>query len=329
MGTRNGDESTLRWLTSTLAIFVLLHGHPLFLAEIKPNILPATQCTAAPLRLWPPRALCTLHHLQSPIRPPTQPLHLSTARPQLTTSHNPRRAPTQRLTQRQRRPPSGTRETPRAARLPRRPHDARPVNASLPHPPLPFAQRPITPRSFGQRAMQTCAHCTTQADYALHALPPALLSYTLAAVVLGATTARGTARESRRAVGLIVLVVGALAEAYWAYTVPISIASAARRSATPPDVIMVRTHPVLCSPFCVVLFFQWGHYGTVARYALVPPSCALPCTTTSTAPPPSPTCATSTPAHAAAHRARRRRAPRARAPPAPRDGEHAARTGTP
>lgn len=88
---------------------------------------------------------------------------------------------------------------------------------------------------FGQRAMQTCAHCTTQADYALHALPPALLSYTLAAVVLGATTARGTARESRRGVGLIVLVVGALAEAYWAYTVPISIPSAARRSAHPSN----------------------------------------------------------------------------------------------
>ncbi|KAH9026318.1 hypothetical protein EDB83DRAFT_2425861 [Lactarius deliciosus] len=88
---------------------------------------------------------------------------------------------------------------------------------------------------FGQRAIQTCTHCTTQADYALHALPPALLSYTLAAAVLGATTARGTGCESRRGVGLIVLVVGALAEAYWAYTVPISIPSA-RRSAD--DIIM-------------------------------------------------------------------------------------------
>ncbi|KAH9000949.1 hypothetical protein EDB86DRAFT_2904183 [Lactarius hatsudake] len=90
---------------------------------------------------------------------------------------------------------------------------------------------------FGQRAIQTCTHCTTQADYALHALPPALLSYTLAAAVLGATTARGTGCESRRGVGLIVLVVGALAEAYWAYTVPISIPSA-RRSADHDDIIM-------------------------------------------------------------------------------------------
>jgi hypothetical protein len=97
--------------------------------------------------------------------------------------------------------------------------------------------------------MQNCAHCTTQADYALHALPPALLSYTLAAVVLGTTTARGTARESRRAVGLIVLVVGALAEAYWAYTVPITIA---RRSAN--DVIMVRTYAFIL----ILIFFLNG-----------------------------------------------------------------------
>lgn len=102
--------------------------------------------------------------------------------------------------------------------------------------------------------MQTCTHCTTQADYALHALPPALLSYTLAAVVLGATTARGTARESRRAVGLIVLVVSALAEAYWAYTVPITIT---RRSAN--DVIMVRY--VLSSR--IFLFSQLGRSGMI------------------------------------------------------------------
>ncbi|KAF8267970.1 hypothetical protein EI94DRAFT_1700576 [Lactarius quietus] len=95
---------------------------------------------------------------------------------------------------------------------------------------------------FGQRAMQTCAHCTTQADYALHALPPALLSYTLAAVVLGVTTARGTARESRRAVGLIALVVGALAEAYWAYTVPISIPRRSAPRSNPDEIIMHTAH---------------------------------------------------------------------------------------
>jgi hypothetical protein len=99
--------------------------------------------------------------------------------------------------------------------------------------------------------MQTCAHCTTQADYALHALPPALLSYTLAAAILGATTARGTARESRRAIGLIVLVVGAFAEAYWAYTVPISIARRSPR--THDDVIMVRTQHTLYSPLVLLM----------------------------------------------------------------------------
>lgn len=111
--------------------------------------------------------------------------------------------------------------------------------------PLHRPRRLAPSHSFGQRALQTCTHCTVQADYALHALPPALLSYTLAAAVLGATTARGTARESRRAIGLIVLVVGALAEAYWAYTVPISIprrssSSAHNNNNNDDDVIMVR-----------------------------------------------------------------------------------------
>lgn len=41
--------------------------------------------------------------------------------------------------------------------------------------------------------------------------------------MLGAVTVRGTARESRRSIGLILLIVAALAEAYWACTVPIRI----------------------------------------------------------------------------------------------------------
>ena len=65
----------------------------------------------------------------------------------------------------------------------------------------------------------------TEADYALHALPPALLSYTLAAAMLGAVTVRGTAREARRSIALMLLVFAALIEAYWAYTVPIRIPS--------------------------------------------------------------------------------------------------------
>ncbi|KAI0253365.1 hypothetical protein BJV78DRAFT_1372547 [Lactifluus subvellereus] len=76
---------------------------------------------------------------------------------------------------------------------------------------------------FGQRTVQTCTHCTAQADYALHALPPALLSYTLAAAVLGTVTVRGSGREARRGIGIMLLVFAGLCEAYWAYTVPITI----------------------------------------------------------------------------------------------------------
>ena len=95
--------------------------------------------------------------------------------------------------------------------------------------------------SFGQRAIQTCMHCTSEADYALHALPPALLSYTLAVAMLGAVTVRGTARESRRGIGLMLLIVAALVEAYWAYTVPVRISSRPRHQGdSPDDVIMVK-----------------------------------------------------------------------------------------
>ncbi|KAI9507141.1 hypothetical protein F5148DRAFT_1310486 [Russula earlei] len=87
---------------------------------------------------------------------------------------------------------------------------------------------------FGQRAVQTCAHCATDGDYALHALPPALLSYALAAAVLGAVTIRGTARESRRGIGLMLLVVAALVEAYWAYTVPVRIPSRPKHQGDDP-----------------------------------------------------------------------------------------------
>jgi F0F1-type ATP synthase membrane subunit c/vacuolar-type H+-ATPase subunit K len=79
----------------------------------------------------------------------------------------------------------------------------------------------------------------TEADYALHALPPALLSYTLAVAMLGVVTVRGTARESRRTISLMLLVVAALVEAYWAYTVPISIPRQKHRGDSPDDIIMV------------------------------------------------------------------------------------------
>jgi hypothetical protein len=97
-------------------------------------------------------------------------------------------------------------------------------------------------RSYGQRVIQTCSHCVTEADYALHALPPALLSYTLAAVMLGSVTVHGTARESRRNIGLMLLVFAALVEAYWSYTVPIRIPSRQKQqNGSRDETIMVRT----------------------------------------------------------------------------------------
>ena len=90
----------------------------------------------------------------------------------------------------------------------------------------------------------------TEADYALHALPPALLSYTLAAAMLGAVTVRGTARESRRSIALMLLVFAALVEAYWAYTIPIRIPSRLKQqNGSRDETIMVCTITLLTPPF--------------------------------------------------------------------------------
>lgn len=90
----------------------------------------------------------------------------------------------------------------------------------------------------------------TEADYALHALPPALLSYTLAAAMLGSVTVRGSARESRRNIGLMLLVFAALVESYWAYTVPIRIPSRQKlQNGSRDETIMVCTiTPFLSTP---------------------------------------------------------------------------------
>lgn len=62
--------------------------------------------------------------------------------------------------------------------------------------------------------------------------------------MLGAVTVRGTARESRRSIGLMLLVVAALMEAYWAYSVPVRIPSRQKhQGSSPDDIIMV------CPPF--------------------------------------------------------------------------------
>jgi hypothetical protein len=61
--------------------------------------------------------------------------------------------------------------------------------------------------------------------------------------VLGAVTVRGTARESRRGIALMLLVVAALAEAYWAYTVHIRIPPRQKnRNSSSDGIIMVHHH---------------------------------------------------------------------------------------
>jgi hypothetical protein len=57
--------------------------------------------------------------------------------------------------------------------------------------------------------------------------------------MLGIVTLRGSARETRRTVGIMLLVFAGLGEAYWAYTVPISIPSRHKQQ-TDNTVIMVR-----------------------------------------------------------------------------------------
>ena len=127
---------------------------------------------------------------------------------------------------------------------------------------------------FGQRTVQTCTHCTAQADYALHALPPALLSYTLAAAVLGTVTVRGSGREARRSIGIMMLVFAGLCEAYWAYTVPIIISP---RHKQIDDIIMVRIiSPSTFQQQLTPKKKKKKKHKIVARPPLVPPPRLVP-----------------------------------------------------
>jgi hypothetical protein len=95
--------------------------------------------------------------------------------------------------------------------------------------------------------------------------------------MLGAVTVRGTARESRRTIGLMLLVVAALVEAYWAYTVPIRIPRQKHRGDSPDDIIMVcetilRSSLPTLSPNGTLTEFHM----TVARRPLVPSPRSLP-----------------------------------------------------
>ncbi|KAI0276718.1 hypothetical protein BGY98DRAFT_1187670 [Russula aff. rugulosa BPL654] len=175
--------------------------------------------------LRPPRALHPLHTIHPRLRPPPKPLHV----PPPPTQRTPIQDPLCALAAAPATAPADERQALSAAA-------AAANSGGTAVPVLPPALEKILARlassdvrtilvRYGQRVIQTCSHCVTEADYALHALPPALLSYTLAAAMLGSVTVRGSARESRRNIGLMLLVFAALVESYWAYTVPIRIPS--------------------------------------------------------------------------------------------------------
>ncbi|EGN92504.1 hypothetical protein SERLA73DRAFT_99156, partial [Serpula lacrymans var. lacrymans S7.3] len=67
---------------------------------------------------------------------------------------------------------------------------------------------------FGQRAIQTCQHCSSSADYALFALPRPLLAYIRSAAVISFVTTRGMGKERWRTYALTALLCAALVEAY-------------------------------------------------------------------------------------------------------------------
>src|SRR6267154_5764126 len=67
---------------------------------------------------------------------------------------------------------------------------------------------------FGQRALQTCAPCTSAGDYALFVFARALLAYVHTATVLLLLTSSANERDRWRGYVLGVLVCTALAEGY-------------------------------------------------------------------------------------------------------------------
>jgi hypothetical protein len=68
--------------------------------------------------------------------------------------------------------------------------------------------------SFGQRALQTCAPCTSAGDYALFVFAGALLAYVRTAAVLLLLTTSANGRDRWRGYVLGILVCAALAEGY-------------------------------------------------------------------------------------------------------------------
>ncbi|ETW75771.1 hypothetical protein HETIRDRAFT_240748, partial [Heterobasidion irregulare TC 32-1] len=76
---------------------------------------------------------------------------------------------------------------------------------------------------FGQQTVESCDYCHSLEDFAMIAFPRPLLEYVREAFVVGLLTTRGSGHESRRSLSIALLISLAIGEAYWLYTVPISL----------------------------------------------------------------------------------------------------------
>ncbi|GBE89129.1 hypothetical protein SCP_1501340 [Sparassis crispa] len=108
-------------------------------------------------------------------------------------------------------------------------HSGLPANATLPKPLetlltriSSFDMRTLYVR-FGQAVVQDCEHCKTFDEYALFALPRALLEYIRETVILGLLTITGSDRERWRTYTVGALLGAAIIEGYWILTAPIHI----------------------------------------------------------------------------------------------------------
>ena len=76
---------------------------------------------------------------------------------------------------------------------------------------------------FGQTVLQDCEYCSTFDEYALYALPWALMGYIREAATIGALTIQGSGRERWRTYGVATVVVTAVIEGYCVATATIKI----------------------------------------------------------------------------------------------------------
>jgi len=76
---------------------------------------------------------------------------------------------------------------------------------------------------FGQSVLQDCEYCHTYDEYALYALPRALLEYVRETAVVGLLTINGSHKERWRTFVISIIVCAAVAEGFWVTTVQVKI----------------------------------------------------------------------------------------------------------